>query len=328
MQICKTCGGTRMEGHKRDMKDYLFLYSKGIAMGCADAVPGVSGGTIAFISGIYEELVSSIRSFNGEALQLLFKYDMKDLWKHINGTFLLILLSGIGTAILSLSRLILYWLKNYPEMLWAFFFGLVVASAIVVSKKVSEWNAPVIVSGLLGTVTGYCITVVTPAETSVALWFVFLSGMISICAMILPGISGSFILVLLGKYEYVLGAVKNFDMAVILTFSAGAGIGILSFSHLLNWLLSRFHDLTIAALTGIMIGSLNKVWPWKKVLETYTSHSGEIKPLIEQNILPTAYFEITQKDPCLLWAVILAIIGFALVCFLEKVSAENSSQAL
>lgn len=326
MQICQTCGGIRMEGNMRNVKDYLFLYSKGIAMGCADAVPGVSGGTIAFISGIYEELVSSIRSFNGEALELLLKYDMKGFWKHINGMFLLVLLSGIGTAILSLSRLILYWLKNYPEMLWAFFFGLVVASAIVVSKKVTEWNrASVIVSGLLGIVTGYGITVATPAETSVALWFVFLSGMISICAMILPGISGSFILVLLGKYEYVLGAVKNFDMAVILTFSAGAGIGILSFSHLLNWLLSRFYNLTIAALTGIMIGSLNKVWPWKEVLETYTSHSGEVKPLIEQNLLPTAYLEITQKDPCLLWAVILAIFGFVLVCFLEKISSENSS---
>ncbi|MDM8550302.1 DUF368 domain-containing protein [Desulfobacterales bacterium HSG2] len=310
----------------RDLKDYVVLYLKGIAMGCADAVPGVSGGTVAFISGIYEELVDSIRSFDGSALNLLFKYDIKGFWKYVNGIFLVVLLSGIGTAILSLSRLILYWLKTYPELLWSFFFGLIIASVLVVTKKISQWDARIIISGILGAIMGYYITVATPAETTTALWFVFLSGMISICAMILPGISGSFILVLLGKYQYVLTAVRDFNLAVITIFSTGAVIGILSFSHLLNWTLRRFHDITIAALTGIMIGSLNKVWPWKKVMETYTNSHGEIKPLIEQNILPTVYFEATQRDPYLFSAVILAVIGFALVYFLEKMSVRVKSE--
>ncbi|QTA90061.1 DUF368 domain-containing protein [Desulfonema magnum] len=311
----------------RGLKNFLILYFKGIAMGCADAVPGVSGGTIAFISGIYEVLVNSLRSFDRKAVRLLFQYDIKGFWNHVNGIFLLVLLSGIGTAILSLSRLILYCLKYYPEMLWAFFFGLVVASAIVVSKKIEQWNGPVIISGLLGILFGYYITVATPAETSATLWFVFISGMIAICAMILPGISGSFILVLLGMYEYVLSALKEFNLLVIIIFSSGAAIGILSFSHLLNWTLRRFHNITIAALTGIMVGSLNKVWPWKKVIETYTTHKGEIKPLIEQNILPTAYFDITGKEPYLIYAVALGIIGFAVVYYLEKMSPENSFKA-
>ncbi len=311
----------------RTAKDYIILYVKGIAMGCADAVPGVSGGTIAFISGIYEELVSAIRSFDGNALRLLFNYDMKGVWQHVNGVFLVVLLSGIGTAILSLSRLILYWLKTYPEMLWAFFFGLIIASAVVVGRKIRQWDAPVIISGLLGAGFGLMITVITPAETTPASWFLFLSGMIAICAMILPGISGSFILVLLGKYEYVLAAVRDFNMGVILIFSGGAATGLLVFSHLLNWALSRFHNITIAALTGIMIGSLNKVWPWKKVIETYVASGGQTKPLIEENVLPTAYLEATGRDPYLVCALGLAIIGFALVYFLERLTVEDASQA-
>jgi putative membrane protein len=210
-------------------------------------------------------------------------------------------------------------------MLWAFFFGLIIASALVVSKKISRWRPPVIASGLLGALFGYMITVIAPAETSTALWTVFLSGMIAICAMILPGISGSFILVLLGKYEYVLSALKDLHLLVIITFSSGCAIGIIAFSHLLNWALRKYYDITIAALTGIMIGSLNKVWPWKKVLETYTTHKGEIKPLVEQNVLPAgSYLEMTGREPYLLYAVILAIIGFAVVYYLEKIYGERS----
>lgn len=307
------------------LKDYVILYLKGVAMGAADVVPGVSGGTIAFISGIYEELLSSIRSFNGTAVALLFKADIKGFWQHINGIFLVVLLSGIATSFISFSRLILYWMKYYPEMLWAFFFGLVVASALLVSKKVSRWNLPVIIGGILGISLGYYITVATPAETTTALWFVFISGSIAICAMILPGISGSFILLLMGKYEYILSALNGFKLTIIITFISGAVVGLLSFSHLLNWMLKRFYDITIAMLTGLMIGSLNKVWPWKKAIETYTNHKGQIIPLVEQNILPTAYFEITGKNPYLMYAVLLAIAGFALVYFLEKMSSENIS---
>ncbi len=310
----------------KSLRDYVFLYLKGIAMGAADAVPGVSGGTIAFISGIYETLINAIRSFDREAVRLLFQYDIRGVWNHVNGTFLVVLVSGILTSILLLSRIILYWLENYPEMLWAFFFGLIIASAIVVSRQVTQWNAPVIVAGICGLLFGYAITVATPSETTIALWFVFVSGMISICAMILPGISGSFILVLLGKYEYILGVVKEFQLLVMITFTCGAAIGLLSFSHLLNWTLKRFRNVTIAALMGIMTGSLNKVWPWKKVIETYTNHKGQVKPLVEENILPTVYYEMTQKDPYLLYAVLLAIFGFMLVYFIEKISIGNPDE--
>lgn len=324
MQVCQTHRGIRMEREARDLKACFLIYLKGLGMGCADSVPGVSGGTIAFISGIYEELVSSIRSFDPEALKLLFRPDIRGFWNHVNGLFLTVLLAGIGTAILSLSRIILYWLENYPEMLWSFFFGLIIASALVVSRKIGKWTPSVIISGIVGAVFGYAITVITPAETSTALWSVFLSGMIAICAMILPGISGSFILVLLGKYEYVLSAVRDFNLGVIIVFSAGAAAGLLAFSHLLNWTLRRFYGITIAALTGIMIGSLNKVWPWKEVVETYKTSSGHVRPLIEENVLPTSYFEITSREPYLVYAVILAIIGFGLVWFLEKLSAGDS----
>jgi len=311
----------------RTLKDYILLYLKGVAMGSADVVPGVSGGTVAFISGIYEELVRSIRSFDADALRLLFRGDIRNLWQHINGLFLTVLLAGIMTAFLSFARVILYLLKNHPEMLWAFFFGLIIASAIVVGRTVGRWNLPVILSGIAGALLGYYVTVTAPGETTTALWFVFLSGMIAICAMILPGISGSFILVLMGKYEYLLTALKNLNFPVIIVFVSGAVIGLLSFSHLLNWTLRRYRDITIAVLTGIMIGSLNKVWPWKEVVETYTSHKGEIRPLIEQNIWPANYLELTGRDPCLMYALGLAIIGFVLVYFLGKISDESSADA-
>ena len=305
------------------LKNKFMLYLKGIAMGAADAVPGVSGGTIAFISGIYEELIDSIRSFDIKGLSLLKSLDFKGFWEHINGWFLIILFTGIATSILLFSRLILYCLVHYPEMLWAFFFGLIIASALVVGKKIPKWHPGVICSGIAGIIVGYYITIAVPAQTPETLSFVFLSGMIAICAMILPGISGSFILVLLSKYEYVFTALKDFNIAVIITFGSGCAIGLLSFSHLLNWTLKRFHDLTIAMLTGLMIGSLNKVWPWKEVLKTYTNHKGQIKPLIEHNILPTSYFDITGKESYMFYAVGLAVLGFLIVWFLEKLTIKD-----
>ncbi len=304
----------------RNFKENILLFSKGIAMGAADVVPGVSGGTIAFISGIYEELLSSIRSVNGKAFQLLASFKIAGFWKHINGNFLVVLLAGIGTSILSLSRVILYLLTSYPEQLWSFFFGLVVASAIVVSKKIERWNMGVVIAGIIGIATAYYITVASPTETPTELWFIFLSGALAICAMILPGISGSFILVLLGKYEYILGAVKDLRISTIITFGIGCITGILAFSHVLNWMLKKYYNVTVALLTGFMIGSLNKVWPWKQVVSTYTDRHGEIKPLLEQNISPLNYLEITGKEPHLLACLFLAIIGFLSVYLLEKIS--------
>lgn len=302
------------------IQDNLILWLKGMIMGAADSVPGVSGGTIAFISGIYEELITSIRSCDHHALLLLFKLQFKALWQHINGRFLAVLLTGILTSLIIFSHFILYLLQNYPTLIWSFFFGLIMASTIVVGRTITKWSPMVIASTLGGIIIGYSITIAVPLETPTAWWFIFITGMVAICAMILPGISGSFILVLLAKYEFILTALKDFNVSIIILFSSGAALGLISFSHLLNYLLKQHHNATIAMLTGIMLGSLNKVWPWKHVLETYTNHKGIVKPLVEQNVLPTSYLELTQHQPYLLYAVILVFIGFILVYWLGSLA--------
>lgn len=304
----------------RTLKDYSLITLKGIAMGAADVIPGVSGGTIAFISGIYEELLNSIKSVNLNALKLLLTGKFTDFWKTVNGNFLLSLLLGIGISIISLAKGLQYLLNHYPILVWSFFFGLVVASAIYVARTINNWNLSTIISGITGIIIAYYITIITPAEANTTYWFIFVSGAIAICAMILPGISGSFILVLLGMYKFILEAVGNFEIAVIITFMAGAAIGIISFSNVLSWLLKKHHNLTIALLSGFMIGSLNKVWPWKEVVETFTDRHGEIKPLIEENILPATYEQITGNQAFLAGAIALAVLGFVLIFVIENIA--------
>lgn len=299
----------------RNLKDYGLLLLKGMGMGAADVVPGVSGGTIAFIVGIYEELIDSIKSINGTSLKLLFTGKIAAFWKVINANFLLALVSGIGISIFSLAKIITWLLVTHPILVWAFFFGLVLASTWFVSKDIKQWNWKSVLCFIIGAVIAYYITVATPAETPTNLFFIFLCGAIAICAMILPGISGSFILVLLGKYFYIMEAVKTFNIPVMLVFICGAALGITSFSRVLSFALRRFHDTTIAVLAGFMLGSLNKVWPWKETIETYTDSHGVVKPLVETNILPDQ----------LLWEAIgLMIFGFAIVYFLEKLSMKGA----
>ena len=300
---------------ERKLKDYLFLALKGMAMGAADVVPGVSGGTIAFIVGIYDELINSIKSINAHSIKLLFTGKIAAFWKAINGNFLCSLLLGIGISVFSLAKLITYLLVHEPVLVWSFFFGLVLASTWFVSKDIKEWNWKTITGFILGALVAYYITVATPAETPTNLLFIFLCGAIAICAMILPGISGSFILVLLGKYFYIMEAVKTFNIPVMLVFICGAAIGITSFSRVLSFALRRFHDITISVLAGFMLGSLNKVWPWKETIETYTDSHGIVKPLVEANIMPNQ----------LVWeAVGLMVLGYAIVYFLEKLSMKTS----
>ncbi|MFP4031482.1 MAG: DUF368 domain-containing protein [Desulfococcaceae bacterium] len=299
-------------------RDAFALFLKGVAMGAADAVPGVSGGTVAFITGIYETLVDSIRSFNGDAVRLLTRGEFAALWRHVNGGFLATLLAGVGTSILLLSRLLLYLLDHQPELIWSFFFGLILASVLVVSRKVGRWSAPVILWGLVGAGIGFAITAAAPAATPENLPFVFLSGAIAICAMILPGISGSFILVLLSKYRYVFGAIRDLNFPVILVFGLGCAAGLLSFSHLLHYTLRRHYVPTIAALTGLMVGSLNKVWPWKQVVETFARSDGEVISLVEKNLSPFGYLEATGREPHLFFAVLLAALGFGMVILLSR----------
>lgn len=296
---------------------YLLLTLKGCAMGMADVVPGVSGGTIAFISGIYEELIESIRKVNVDALRLLTKGRLTSFWRHINGSFLCAVLLGIGISIFSLARLMTYLLTHHPIEIWSFFFGLIIASALLVARQVGHWEWKTGLSLLVGIAVAWWITVASPAETPNDWWFIMLSGAIAICAMILPGISGAFILLLMGKYHYIIGAVGSLNIPVLVLFAIGAVAGIIAFSHLLSWLLKHWHDCTIALLMGFMIGSLNKVWPWKQVVETYMDSHGKLVPLVERNITPGHFEQITGSEAHLWQAIVLCFIGFLVIYALE-----------
>ncbi|MGF1533938.1 MAG: DUF368 domain-containing protein [Bernardetiaceae bacterium] len=309
------------------MKFRIDLFVKGLAMGAADVVPGVSGGTIAFISGIYDTLLTSIKSIGPEAVRVWRRSGWKAFWRHINGWFLLPLLLGIGTSIVSLAKLISYLLKTYPSLLWAFFCGLIVASVWLVGKEIQRWTAATVVWLLIGTVVAYAITVAAPATGTDAPWFVFVSGMIAICAMILPGISGSFLLVLMGMYGTIIAAITDRNLLIIGVFSAGALLGILSFARLLSWLLQRHRGLTLALLTGFMIGSLNKVWPWKHTVSFYTNRHGEAVPLLQENVLPATYTLQTGEPAYLVPALLLFVLGAIVVVGLERWGNSSGGEA-
>lgn len=308
------------------MKNSLLLYLKGIAMGAADVVPGVSGGTIAFITGIYDELLRSIGAIPGAAM-LLFRGRIREAWSAANANFLLILLGGIFTSVLSLAKLITFLLETHPIPVWSFFFGLILVSVHLVGKEIQRWDMSRIVGLILGVVFAYVITVAAPVQWSSSGLSLFFAGAIAICAMILPGISGSFILVLLGLYPVVLGAVKDLNLPVMAIFAAGCLVGILSFARILSWTLERWRDLTLAFLTGLMLGSLNKVWPWKETLTWRIGSDGERTPMLEQNLLPGAYGELTGQDPQLLLAIVLAVAGIVLVLGLEWFAGRRQPSA-
>jgi len=291
------------------MLKYLSLIIKGIAMGAADVVPGVSGGTIAFMTGIYEKLISSIKSIDHIAFGLLLKGNIKLFWEKINGSFLISVFGGVMISILSLARLMEYLLVNHPIPLWSFFFGLIIASSFFILKHIEKWNLATFISLIAGIAIAVWISIVSPAQTTEALWFVFLSGMVAICAMILPGISGSFILLLMGKYAFMMTAIKDFDFVVILVFVAGAAIGIISFSHFLSWLLKRFYSFTIAILSGFMAGSLVKVWPWKTQSLRFEG--------LDYPTSPSNYEMLSGNDPQIVWAVIFLSSGVLLVLTIE-----------
>ena len=308
------------------MKKYFLLYAKGIAMGAADVVPGVSGGTIAFISGIYDELLRSIASVP-EALMQLVRGRIKAAWQTANATFLLVLLAGILTSILSLARLITYLLAHHPVPVWSFFFGLILVSVYLVGRDIGRWNWSRCLSFLLGLAFAYWITVAAPIQWGSDPLTLFFAGAIAICAMILPGISGSFILLLLGLYATVLGAVKSLDLAVLAVFAAGCLVGLLSFARLLSWMLSHWRDLTLAFLTGLMLGSLNKVWPWKETISWRVDSKGEQVPLLQHNLLPGQFAEVSGQDSQLLLAIFLAFAGIFVVLALEWLARRKPQVA-
>lgn len=287
-------------------------------MGAADVVPGVSGGTIAFITGIYEQLINSISSFDHLLIRKLFKGDIRSVWHQINGDFLLSLFIGIGVSVLTLMRLANYLLEHTPILLWSFFFGLVLASILYIGKQIDRWKLANILAMLLAVVTAFYITKLTPANGTDDLVYVFFCGMIAISAMILPGISGAFILVLMGTYATVTKAVSEFDLKLIAVFGSGAIIGLLSFSKLLKWLFEHHRNLVLAILTGFIAGSLNKIWPWKSVLETRMIN-GKEKVISEESILPWNY----EGESKMFLAIAMAVIGFILIFALEYFSERN-----
>ena len=291
------------------------LVLKGIAMGAADVIPGVSGGTIAFITGIYEGLLLSIKNVDLKALKLFFTGKFGEFWTKINGGFLLAVVAGIGISVFSLARGMTWLLTHHPIPLWSFFFGLIAASTWLVARDVTRWNAVNVLGALVGAAAAYVITALSPAATPDAWWFIVLSGAIAICAMILPGISGSFILLLLGKYAFIMAAVGELNIRVIVLFAIGAVAGIIGFSHALTWLLKNCRNATIAVLAGFMVGSLNKIWPWKEVLETYVDSHGVSQPLREANVLPGVF----GGDPQAGLAVACCVVGILLIVAVEVV---------
>jgi len=307
----------------RSFYDYVIITLKGIAMGAADVVPGVSGGTIALIAGIYEELIDTINDINLNTVKILKNEGIKAAWKSINGNFIFSLLFGIGISVLSLAKLIRWLLEAHPILIWSFFFGLVLASIYFVAKQVEKWNLRAIFGLLLGIVIAYYITILPPLSTEVTPWFMFLSGGLAICAMILPGISGSFILVLLGAYKPVLDAIQHKNFMTLLYLISGAIIGLLSFSRLLKWLFDNYKNTTLALLAGFIIGSLNKIWPWKKVLLSEVIN-GKLKIIQEQSVSPFTY----SVNNHLYAAIVLALIGFMLIVLLEKVSTRKDDVLL
>ena len=307
-------------------RQYITLFFKGMAMGGADVVPGVSGGTIAFITGIYETLLDSIASVNVDALRLLFQGQVKAFWQHINGNFLITLFAGIAVSIVTLARLIGYLLEHYPIQLWSFFFGLIIIAAYLVAKEINQWSIRVVIAGAAGIAIAYYVTLATPAETPTALWFVFLSGAVAICAMILPGISGSFILLILGKYAFILEAVNERDFTVIAVFGLGCVVGILTFARIISWLLDHYHDTAVALLAGFMIGSLGKIWPWKEVVLTRLDSHGEEVPFVTRNVLPAQFEQLTGQDALLGYAILFMLIGFLLVLGIERFASYQQKK--
>ena len=304
----------------RTIKDYVVIGLKGIAMGAADVVPGVSGGTIAFISGIYEELLGSISSVNLSLLKSLKKEGFKAAWKQVNGSFLLSLFIGIFISIVSLAKAIKYLLENEPILLWSFFFGLVLASIIYIAKQITNWNFISIIALVLGAFLAYYITTLNPLVTeNSSMLFMFFAGVIAICAMILPGISGAFILVLLGAYQPILAAVNDRDLKTVAAVGLGAIVGLLSFSKVLKWLFANYKNYTLAALTGFIIGSLNKIWPWKETLTWRTNSQGIEVALNEQSISPFSF----NGEAQLLLSIVLAFVGFLLILLMEKLAVKK-----
>ena len=316
------------------MKNKLLLFAKGLAMGAADIIPGVSGGTIAFITGIYEELLYSLKQLNVKNLRILFKDGFSVFFRKTNALFLIVLSSGIAISILSLARGIKYMLLNHSILIMAFFFGLIVASILIFMRKITHWNWKIVLAILFGSLISFFITITKPFSSPDSYVYLFFSGFLAIIAMILPGISGAFILLLMGSYYSIINALDDLRIGVfsmdfdrlinpvlkVICFGCGALIGLLLFANALSWLFQKYRQLAIAVLNGFLIGSLNKVWPWKKIISYRLNSGGESVPFLEQNISP---FAMTVKNH-FVYALVIALVGFSIIYILERVFEKKS----
>ena len=302
---------------KKGFNRHLGLLARGMAMGAADVVPGVSGGTIACITGIYTELIDSLQSCDHRALRHLVKYGLASTWHYINGNFLLAVLTGILLSAFSLANLITWLLAQQPILVWSLFFGLILASCVHLLRQVSGWNPRRLALLALGIVAALAVSYVRPNELPDTWWVLMLAGMVAICAMILPGISGGFLLLIMGLYSTVVGAISALNLGVLLPFAFGCVAGLLLFSHVLSWLLHKYRAATMAFLTGILIGSLNVIWPWKHTLEGMIDRHGEWVPLVQENVSPFLYSKITGNPPQTLSAITLCLAGLLIVLLLE-----------
>ena len=301
----------------RTLAQYLRLFLTGFAMGAADIVPGVSGGTMAFILGVYESLINSIKYFNIQALRLALSLKLARLFEHISLRFLLALGLGLLTAVLLLSSFLSATLDDETgrALLFAFFFGLVLASILSIGVKVS-WEASSALTFALGALAAFIIVNIVPAQADHSTPMLFVSGMIAITAMILPGISGSFMLLILGQYDYVLTAVSERDLQTVITVGLGAVVGIIAFSRVLSYLLAHYYNLTVALLVGFMAGSLWKIYPWKECLESDLDRHGDFRCLVEANVVPN------PADDSFALALLLMLAGFLLVNALDHMQTR------
>lgn len=305
----------------RSLLQYLGITLRGIAMGAADVIPGVSGGTIAFITGIYEELIESLSNINLKALKTLKNDGLKAFWTYVNGNFFLALFLGIGISVFSLAKLVTFLLENHPVLLWSFFFGLVLASGLLIMKTIPKWNLANLFAILLGTAIAGFISSIEVTASGGDSWYVLLSGGIAICAMILPGISGAFILVLLGSYDIIINGIKDVNLTVIGLFAVGCIIGLLAFSRLLKYLFAHFKSFILALLSGFLFGSLWKIWPWKNETgnEPIVVHSDGKEDWMMTNVLPQNYIGGDQ----LFAAIIMAAVGLVVVILMGFVGPKE-----
>jgi len=319
------------------MENRVGLALKGVAMGIAEVIPGVSGGTIAFITGIYERLLNAIKSFDAKAIGLIFKGDFKQFWAKIDGNFLLTLFFGMATGLLSGVFVISYLIKNHIEPLWGFFFGLIIASVIYIGKQVKKWSLNNIILLIAGIALAYFLVAMHPMQGNRAYWYVFLSGVIAISALIMPGISGSFMLLILGMYTIIIPDVKTFlttgsldSLLLLAVFGTGMIVGLFTFARVMSWAFKYHHQNTLVILTGFMIGSLYKIWPWRIALSWLDKQNNTIqsgmesiakitsehnKVITEKLVMPSDY---TISDPRTITVIVAMIIGFAIVFAMER----------